>query len=172
MLLRNISCKRKKKNFKSGTKNVLFVCIKFGPKRHFLSIFRLKLEQSNAIFGITTLEFPKFRNFERKQKCLNLRPKIPYLGIFLTGIWKPYCHIWNHHLRNCLIEKFCEKMKMSKFGIKTPLFGYFGARILKSYCEIWNEDPRICQIAKFCEKMKFPKFGTKIVYLGIFWLQF
>ena len=32
-------------------------------------------------------------NFVRNQKCLNLEPKVPCLGIFLAKILKSYCHI-------------------------------------------------------------------------------
>ena len=35
-----------------------------------------------VIFEISTLEFVELQTFEKKQKCLNLGPKMPYLGIF------------------------------------------------------------------------------------------
>ena len=38
-----------------------------------------------VIFEISTLKFFYLRNFVKKQKCLNLGPKIPYLGIFGLG---------------------------------------------------------------------------------------
>ena len=35
-----------------------------------------------VIFEISTLEFVELQTFEKKQKCLNLGPKMPYLSIF------------------------------------------------------------------------------------------
>ena len=35
-----------------------------------------------VIFEISTLEFVELQTFEKKQKFLNLGPKMPYLGIF------------------------------------------------------------------------------------------
>ena len=46
----------------------------------YLCIF--KLENVIAIVEINTLEFVKVRIFAKKQKCLNLGPKISELGIF------------------------------------------------------------------------------------------
>ena len=47
-----------------------------------LGIFGLEFENNIVIFEISTLEFVKLQNFAKKQKCLNLGPKIPHLGIF------------------------------------------------------------------------------------------
>ena len=47
-----------------------------------LCIFGLEFENNNVIFKISSLEFVKLQNFAKKQTCLNLGPKIPYLGIF------------------------------------------------------------------------------------------
>ena len=139
---------------------------KFGPKRPFLSIFRLKFEKANFIFEISTLEFVKLRNFKKKQKWLNWGPKMPYLGNFLVRTLKIYCDIWNQHPRTCQTGKFRKKTKTRKFRTKNVLFTYFGASIIKNY--IWNQHPRICQITKFREKLKMPKFGTKNAFLGYF----
>ena len=48
----------------------------------YLSIFRREFKKTIVIFEISTLEFVLLQNFEKKQKCLNLGPKIPYLVIF------------------------------------------------------------------------------------------
>ena len=37
-----------------------------------------------VIFEISTLKFVYLQNFTEKQKCLNSRPKVPDLGIFLV----------------------------------------------------------------------------------------
>ena len=47
-----------------------------------LGIFGLEFESNIVIFEISTLEFVYLQNFGRKQKCLNLEPKMPYLRIF------------------------------------------------------------------------------------------
>ena len=46
-----------------------------------LGIFGLEFENNIVIFEISTLEFVQLQNFAEKQKCLNLGPKMPYLGI-------------------------------------------------------------------------------------------
>ena len=68
---------------------------KFGTKKALFGYFGLEYENNIAIFGISTLKFVWSQNFSKKQKFLNLRPKMPYLGIFdkkyfSTGIWKQY----------------------------------------------------------------------------------
>ena len=78
----------------------------------------------------------------KKQKCLNMGPKIPD---FETGIWKQCCHIWNQHPRICLTAKFGRKTKIPKFGIRNTLFGCFWVRILKNSCHIWNKHFQICR---------------------------
>ena len=77
-------------------------------------------------------------------KCLNLGPRVPYLGIFLTknvlfmyfqtGIWKKYCHIWYQRPWICLVAKFGANIKILKFETKNAWFGYFWAGIWKQYC--------------------------------------
>ena len=67
-------------------------CLNFGPKMPFCGIFDQKcfvlvffariLKKTNVIFEFSTLEFIKLQNFVIKQKCLNLEPKMPALGIF------------------------------------------------------------------------------------------
>ena len=119
------------------------------------------------------------KNFMQKQKCLNLGPKMPYLGIFDQKclIWvvlgknfkKDYCHVWNQHLQICLFAKFHEKTKMPKSGTKNAWFRYSWAGIWKQFCHIWNQHPRICLIAKFRGKTKIPKFVTKNALFGYFW---
>ena len=43
-----------------------------------LCIFGLESENNITIFEISTLEFVYLQNFVKKQKCLNLGPKMPY----------------------------------------------------------------------------------------------
>ena len=103
---------------------------------------------------------------KKKQKCLNLGPKMPFFifWYFWVRIWKNYYDIWNQHFRICLNAKFREKMKMPNFGTENALFRYIWARILKNYFYIWNQHPRIWLNAK----MKIPKFGVKNALYGYF----
>ena len=47
-----------------------------------LGIFELEFESNIVIFESSTSEFVKQQNFVKKQNCLNLAPKMPYLGSF------------------------------------------------------------------------------------------
>ena len=62
---------------------------KFRTKMPDLCIFGLEFKNNIVIFEISTLEFVKLQNFAKKQNCLNLGPKTPYLGIF-----DQKCLIW------------------------------------------------------------------------------
>ena len=48
----------------------------------YLGIFGLGFKNDIIIFEISTLKFVLLQNFAKKQKDLNLEPKMPYLGIF------------------------------------------------------------------------------------------
>ena len=48
---------------------------------HYLRIFGLEFEKSISVFEISILVFPNCKVSRKKQKCLNLGPKTPYLGI-------------------------------------------------------------------------------------------
>ena len=50
----------------------------------YLSTFGQEFLKTIVIFEISTLEFVKLQNFEKKQKCLNLGPKMTYLSIFVV----------------------------------------------------------------------------------------
>ena len=47
-----------------------------------LGIFALKFGNNVVILEISTLKLVSLQNFVKKQKCLNLGPKMPDLGIF------------------------------------------------------------------------------------------
>ena len=57
-------------------------CLSLGPKLPDLGILGLKFEGRIIIFEISTFEFVCLQNFVGKEKCLNLRPKMPF---FLGG---------------------------------------------------------------------------------------
>ena len=66
-------------------------CLNLGPKMPYLGIFDpkcliwvfldKKFRKTIVIFEISSLKFVSLQNFMKKQKCLNLRPKMSDLGI-------------------------------------------------------------------------------------------
>ena len=55
---------------------------KFGIKNAIFGIFGQEFYKNIVRFEISTLKFVYLQNFTKKQKCLNLEPKMPYWGIF------------------------------------------------------------------------------------------
>ena len=111
----------------------------------------------------------KFQNLLKKQKCVNLGPKMSYSHIFGLEFSKAHVTFKISTLKFVKLQNITKKTKMHKFGTKNPLFGYLWGRILKNYCHIWNENPQISQIPKFLEKTKKRlNLGQKMPYLGIF----
>ena len=51
-------------------------------------IFGLEFEHIIAMFQIRKLEFVLLQSLVQKQKSLNLRPKIPYFGVFGWNLGK------------------------------------------------------------------------------------
>ena len=54
----------------------------------YLGIFGLKVSKTTVIFEMSAFEFVWLLNFVKKQKCLNLGPKMPYLGVFRVEFFK------------------------------------------------------------------------------------
>ena len=85
-----------KKMPKFVTKNALHGY--FWPKIPYLGIFDQKcliwvfsgnnFKNTIVIFEISTLKFVFLQNLTEKQKCLNLGPKMPDLGILGMKFWK------------------------------------------------------------------------------------
>ena len=75
---------------------------------------------------------------KKKQSCLNLGLKMPYLGIFGLVFLKILSNLKSvpFNLSTCKILP--EKQKCLNLKPKMPYFslGYFWARILKNYCDI------------------------------------
>ena len=56
---------------------------KFGIKNTLIRYLWTRIFKENiVIFEISTLGFAWLENFAKKQKCLNLEPKMSYLSIF------------------------------------------------------------------------------------------
>ena len=93
-----------------------------------------KFETKNALVGyfwiLSCLEsahliLSNCKILRKKQKCLNLELKMPYLGIFGLKLKVNVSQIWNQHPEICLIATCSEKTRTPKFGIKKALFRYF-----------------------------------------------
>ena len=101
---------------------------------------------------------------------------------FWARILKNYCHIWNQHLRICLIAKFCEETKMPKCGTKNALLRYFWPKM--SYLDIFGQEfektivvfeistLKFAYLQNFPKKQKCLNLGPKMPDLGIFGLEF
>ena len=85
---------QKKKSIKFGTKNARSLYFGAGIWKYYCHIWN----QHPQTFLIA-----KFR--QKKQKCLNSGPKMPYLGVFGLDFSKNYFHIWNQYPWTCLIAK-------------------------------------------------------------------
>ena len=80
----------------------------------------------------------KLQNFVKKQKCLNLRPKISYLGIFdqkcLNWVFlgkdfkKTIVRFEISTLKFVYLQNFPKKQKCLNLGPKTPDLGNFGLK--------------------------------------------
>ena len=154
-----ISWKVQQENFCAKIKN-----FKFGPKKPFLSILDWNLKKLMPYLKSTPSILSKYQVSSKTTTITATTKngaKHTLFGYFGARILKNYCHIWNQHLRICLLAKFHKKTKIPKFGTKNAWFIYFGAGIWKQFYHIWNQHRRICLIAKFCGKTKMP-------YLGIF----
>ena len=129
----------------------------------YLDIFGLEFENNIIMFETNTSNLSTCKISRKKQKCLNLGPKIlPCVPYFWGGIWKYYCHIWNLRSRICLVAKFGAKLKIHKFWTKNAL-GFFGLEF-KNNNVITLE---FVWFGKFREKKKM----SKLPYLGIFGLK-
>ena len=82
-------------------------------------------------------------------------------GWFWTGIWKKYCHIWNHHPWICLEARFSTELKILKFCTKSAWIRYFWGGISNQQLEVFS-------IANFPEKMRLPKLETKEYLISVF----
>ena len=118
----------------------------------------------------------------KKIKIPKFGSKNALFGYFWAKILKNCYHIWNQHLRICLVAAFYKKTKIPKFGTKNAVFGYFWPKMFyldifqlefeNNYCYILNQHPRICLIIKFCKKtQKHLIWGPKMSYLCIFGLE-
>ena len=134
---------------------------KFGTKNALFGFFWARIKKNIVRCKISTIKFVYFQNFMRKQKCLNLEPKMPDLCTF--GLEFENKHPWI-----CQIVKFRDETKTPKFGTKRALIELFWAIILKNYCHIWNQHLRISLRENSVKKRKCLNLGRKMPYFSIF----
>ena len=115
------------------------------------------------------LQISVIAKFCEDKKCLNLGPKMPYLGIRFLEKLLLYLKSAPSNLSKKTSRKFHEKIKMSKFWTKEAWFGYSWIEIWKQYCPIWNQHSRICLLAEFRGKTKMHELGIKNTLIGYFW---
>ena len=123
-----------------------------------LDVFGLEFANYLAIFEFGTLKYFCWQNFTKKQKCPNLTPKMPYLGIFD---------------RKCLVLAFlgknCKKA-ITIFEISTLNLVYLH-KFMKKKC--LNDGPKMNDLGIFGQEFKnnivVSEISTfKFVYLQIF----
>ena len=146
-------------------------CLNFGPAIPYLGIFGLNSKKLLPYLKSAPANMFSCKISQKKQqKCRNLQLKMSYLNIFdqkslfgwfWTGIWKKYCHIWDHHPWICLKAKFSIELKILKFCTKSAWIRYFWGGIR-------NQQLKIFSIAKFPGKVRSSKLGTKDNLISVF----
>ena len=94
-----------------------------------LAIFRLEFESNIFIFEIGILKFVYLQNFTKKQKCLNLGPKILDLGIFGLEFKHKIVIFEFSTLEVVHLQNFAEKEKCLKLEPKCLIC------VVEPYCE-------------------------------------
>ena len=130
-----------------------------------------KFETKNALVGyfwiLSCLEsahliLSNCKILRKKQKCLNLELKMPYLGIFGLKFKINVSHIWNQYPHIYLIAKCCEKTRTRTFGLEFQ----------KTIVIFRISTLEFVYLQNFTKKAKMPKFGTKNALFGYFGLRF
>ena len=102
------------------------------------------------------------KSLKKIKKCLNFRPKRPYLGLPRLLSEKIYSQIWDQHQGICQIAKTCGKTKHIKFLDKKTLFAHLRARIFQKLLWCLKSTVSNLSICKILQKTpKISKLGTK-----------
>ena len=109
----------------------------------------------------------------KKQKCVNLGPKMPYFSIFaLEFEKKEYSHIWNQRPLFWLVVKSSAKIKILKFATENSWFGISELEFENNIVIYEISTLKFVQLHNFMKKWIFLNLGPEIPYLGIFGLEF
>ena len=112
------------------------------------------------------------KNFAEKEKCPNLGPKIPYLGIFgLEFQTMSYLKSAPSNLSNG--KTFQKKQKCLNLGLNISSLDIFGQEFKKKPIAIFEINTlKFAYLQNFTKKQKCLNLIQKIPDLGVFGLQF
>ena len=122
-----------------------------------MSIFRLKFikkdkDKKKSFCHIrSNFAFFKKESLMKKQKFLNLKPKLPYFDVLSSSV-KNHCQIWKQHPRISFVANVGDKIEILKLGTKNAWFAYFCAGTWNQYCDKWNQQPKFRLITTFSQK--------------------
>ena len=128
-------------------------CLNLGPNMSFFGIFGQEFFKKLLSYLKSAPSSLSNCKISQKTKMHKFRTKNALFRYLCTRNLENYCHVWNQHIRICLIAKFCEETKMPKFGTKMPFLSIFDQE-----CLIWV----------FLGKQKCLNLGPKTPFLGIF----
>ena len=80
--------------------------------------------------------FPKWKVLCTNENPLNLRTKLPCLGMFRLQFQKTIVIFEISTLKFSKVQNFVQNVKVLKYWIKITLFEYFWAGVSKNYCNI------------------------------------
>ena len=103
-----------------------------------MGFFELEFENTIVIFEISSLELSNCKLLSKKEKFLNLGPKMTYFGDFAAYL-KNNCHVWSQRPQICLTAKFCAWIQGLNVGPRMPDLGIFEPKFSKNkVCENWK----------------------------------
>ena len=105
----------------------------------------------------------------KKQKCLNLGPKMPYLGIFGQGFDKKKLSYFKSVPSNLSNWKISWNNKNAWFWGQKSLMWVIWASILSKLLSYLKSTSSNLPNCKICWKTTMAKFGTKNTLFRYFW---
>ena len=132
-----------------------------GPKIPYLGIFVLQFNKSYYKAFNQNVRICEIIEFHPKQKKINLRLKILYLGIW-AGLLKKYFHIWNQRPPISLISIFfCKNGNSHIRDQKCLIWVFLGWKLPEILSYLISASSNLS-----CCKNKILKFGTKSAWFG------
>ena len=133
---------------------------KFGTKNDSFGYFWARTLKNYCQFEISSFELVWLQNLVKKQKCLTLRPKLPFLGIldqkylisvFLGKNFEKTIVIFEiSTLKFVYLQSFTEKQKCLNLGPKMSDLGIFGLdlKTMLSYLKSTPSNLSNCKISR------------------------
>ena len=110
----------------------------------------------------------KLRNFVEKWKCLNLGPKIPYLGIFGLEFENNVVIFEITTLELVKLGNFVKKWKCLNFGPKIA-WGFFWLEFENNIVIFEISTLEFVKLRNFVKKWKCVNLGQKKCLIWVFW---